>query len=106
MNREGTIDAILTDDVDAFLFGAETIIRMYVSRSSVFGVFYCTDVFSPRSVDFKDDKFKIYHAHDCAREVRLSTTGMILVALLSGGDYDKVSAVQTKGILLHQCSLH
>ena len=31
LNRVGILDAVLTDDVDAFLFGAVTIIRKYVS---------------------------------------------------------------------------
>lgn len=89
MNREGTIDAILTEDVDAFLFGAETIIRMYVSCFSLYAIPYQC---SPDSVNFKEDRFKMYRARDCARkaDVHLSMEDMIVVALLSGGDYDKV----------------
>lgn len=33
MNRIGVIDAVLTDDVDTFLFGAKMVIRKYVTHT-------------------------------------------------------------------------
>lgn len=30
LNREGYIDAVLTDDVDALVFGAKKVVRKYV----------------------------------------------------------------------------
>lgn len=34
LNRIGVIDAVLSDDVDTFLFGAKTVVRKYVLQRS------------------------------------------------------------------------
>ncbi|KAK7054272.1 PIN domain-like protein [Favolaschia claudopus] len=70
LNRLGEIDAVLTDDGDAALFGARCIIR---------------------SRDKKDkDKITVYNAEAIARhpEVGLTQGGILLLAVLGGGDYD------------------
>ncbi|OBZ78714.1 Flap endonuclease GEN 1 [Grifola frondosa] len=70
MNQLGLIDAIMTDDGDAFAFGAETVIR------------------NP-SVKFDHDTVMVYTYSALAShpDVKLTRGGMLLMALLSGGDY-------------------
>ncbi len=46
LNRTGVIDAILTDDVDAFVFGAKTVIRKCATLVSP----ACFDVINVGSV--------------------------------------------------------
>ncbi|EIM91541.1 PIN domain-like protein [Stereum hirsutum FP-91666 SS1] len=70
LSEEGFIDAVMSEDIDALAFGARAVIRI---------------------VNFSEDVFKIYHAADCENnpDLRLTRAGIVLVALLSGGDYDK-----------------
>ncbi|PBK62996.1 PIN domain-like protein [Armillaria solidipes] len=67
LNEAGIIDAILTDDVDTFIFGAHTVIR------------------NPSSTHPHDDKLK-QHFHIYS-EIQRSRADLILIALCSGGDY-------------------
>ncbi|THU95693.1 PIN domain-like protein, partial [Dendrothele bispora CBS 962.96] len=68
LNTVGAIHAVLTDDSDAFVFGAKTIIRQ------------------PRKT--KDPNlFEIYHSY--LMEKKLTQNGILLVAVLQGGDYHK-----------------
>jgi len=89
LNRAGVIDAVLSDDVDCFLFGARTVIRN--SSATLSG----NKAHSVKNADGKEDgqHVHIYHADDVLAnpEVRLSQGGLILIALLRGGDYDQVS---------------
>ncbi|KAK2467390.1 hypothetical protein APHAL10511_000625 [Amanita phalloides] len=61
LNHIGVIDAVLTNDVDAFVFGAETVIQTCAERAST----------NP--------------------QVRLLREDLFLIAILAGGDYDQVS---------------
>ncbi|EJD42038.1 PIN domain-like protein, partial [Auricularia subglabra TFB-10046 SS5] len=74
LNRIGIIDAILSDDVDTFLFGASLVIRKYVVvvRGRADG-----------------NHVKCYRADDLRthEDIALTQGGLILIALLSGGDY-------------------
>ncbi|THU93513.1 PIN domain-like protein [Dendrothele bispora CBS 962.96] len=72
MNAAGLIDAVLTDDSDALLFGARLIIR------------------SPH-IKRDPDSVATYHANDIAQDANtpLMHGGMILFAVLRGGDYSK-----------------
>ncbi|KAL5498098.1 hypothetical protein ACEPAH_2228 [Sanghuangporus vaninii] len=86
LNRIGIIDAIITDDVDSFLFGAATIIRnpgKMLSGNSAHPVKNSTD---------RDDgeHTYTYSSSDILKhpEITLSQDGLVLIALLRGGDYD------------------
>jgi holliday junction resolvase GEN1/YEN1 len=88
LNRIGVIDAVLSDDVDCFLFGAHTVIRN--SSATLSG----NRSHGARNTDGKEDgqhaylyRLKDIMSH-CA--VNLSPGGLILIALLRGGDYDQV----------------
>ncbi|KAH9939893.1 PIN domain-like protein, partial [Amylocystis lapponica] len=66
MNRQGIIDAVLTDDGDAFIFGAEVIIR------------------NPSVKTDKDMVTMFKKAH-----IKLTCGDLLLFALLCGGDYSQ-----------------
>ncbi|KAL5524916.1 hypothetical protein ACEPAF_8785 [Sanghuangporus sanghuang] len=86
LNRIGVIDAIITDDVDSFLFGATTIIRnpgKMLSGNSAHPV--------KNSADRDDGEHTYtYSSSDILKhpEIALSQDGLILIALFRGGDYD------------------
>ncbi|KAF7790323.1 hypothetical protein EIP86_001277 [Pleurotus ostreatoroseus] len=93
LNRAGVIDAIMTDDADAFLFGAKTIIR----NPSLQLTGNRSDPAVNLDGNPSQNHVKIFSA-DAIRnhpQVRLTRGGMILIALLAGGDYDHVSAYAT-----------
>ncbi|KII93125.1 hypothetical protein PLICRDRAFT_66197, partial [Plicaturopsis crispa FD-325 SS-3] len=74
LNCAGVVDAIITDDADAFVFGAVHVVRKYVVT------------------DRTNDEVSIYSSHAIMStpSVSLSLGGLLLVALLGGGDYDQV----------------
>ena len=107
LNREGHIDAVLTDDVDAFAFGAKRIIRKGATTDfPVRALLTTTDPFSSSlrlsanksnpalNADGKESKYHtIVFDADAIRNhpnIQLTRGGIILFALLSGGDYDTV----------------
>ncbi|KAF8211844.1 PIN domain-like protein [Mycena galopus ATCC 62051] len=63
-----SVDAILTDDSDSFVFGANTVLRI-------------------RSEDNENYEASRYSAHDIAQVLGLSHEDFILIAILAGGDY-------------------
>nr|GAT54551.1 predicted protein [Mycena chlorophos] len=72
MNTDGIpvrVDAVQTEDGDALVFGAEVVLHI-VS-------------FSKQSFDAI-----MYSAHDIEQKIGLAADDLVLVALLSGGDYD------------------
>ncbi|GLB44254.1 putative PIN domain-like protein [Lyophyllum shimeji] len=71
LNSLGMIDSILTDDSDTLVFGGESIIRSV-----------------PRSNNF--DRILLYTADSIEHSdgVKLTRGGLLLFALLAGGDYD------------------
>ncbi|KAL6304644.1 PIN domain-like protein [Sparassis latifolia] len=71
LNQLGIVDAVLTDDSDALIFGARTVIRNYKAdaEDEVHAFRQCT-----------------INAHSV---ISLSRGGLVLVALLCGGDYDE-----------------
>lgn len=72
MNRAGFIDAVLTDDVDALLFGAQVVVRNRAWRD-----------------DADDDDVDTAAVYDIRKGTWLiDADGMVLVAILSGADYD------------------
>ncbi|KAF8057160.1 PIN domain-like protein [Lyophyllum atratum] len=70
LNSSGYLDAIITSDSDAFVFGAQCVIRL-------------GNTFKVR------DDVRIYmsHAIENVAEVALTPGGMLLMALMTGGDY-------------------
>jgi len=88
LNRIDVIDAVLSDDVDCFLFGARTVIRN--SSATLSG----NRNHGARNADGKDDGQHVYmyHLNDIESNptVNLSPGGLILIGLLRGGDYDQV----------------
>ncbi|TCD68655.1 Gen1p [Steccherinum ochraceum] len=73
MNRNGYIDAVLTEDSDVFAFGVETVIR--------------TTIFPPRKSEvsvYRMDKVKELNAGT------LNRPAIIFIGLVCGGDYDTV----------------
>ncbi|KAG9121380.1 hypothetical protein FRC07_002688 [Ceratobasidium sp. 392] len=86
LNNIGVIDAILSDDVDNFLFGARVVIR---NPSGTLSGNRSNPVLNKEG---KDDGMHVmvYRAEDIEKDpaCRLTRGGMILIGLLSGGDYD------------------
>ncbi|PCH43505.1 hypothetical protein WOLCODRAFT_144540 [Wolfiporia cocos MD-104 SS10] len=86
LNQVGVIDAVMTDDVDTLLFGAHTILRnpsLHLTGNRA----------NPaRNADGKPSKHHVmvFTADAIQRdpEIGLTRGGLILIALLSGGDYD------------------
>ncbi|KAA1474332.1 hypothetical protein DENSPDRAFT_873329 [Dentipellis sp. KUC8613] len=87
LNESGVIDAIMTDDVDALVFGARTIIRN--PGTSLTGN-KSRPAFNLDGKESKDHVM-VYTAEAIRNDpsVGLTRAGMILIALLSGGDYHK-----------------
>ncbi|KAH7908326.1 hypothetical protein BJ138DRAFT_1128532 [Hygrophoropsis aurantiaca] len=85
LNHIGVIDAVLSDDVDSFLFGAAIVIQNPSNTLSG------NRAHPVKNSGGKDDgnHAVIYIASDIASHpsVQLTREGMILIGLLSGGDY-------------------
>lgn len=73
LNAEGVIDAILSDDVDCFLFGAQTVLRS-VKGNSKSKYMEHLNIYDIR-------KLENFH---------FSREELVFIALLRGGDYDRV----------------
>ncbi|KAI0761064.1 PIN domain-like protein, partial [Trametes elegans] len=69
MNQLGIIDAVLTDDSDALVFGACTVIRKYVSRTD-------------------SDIVAVYRATEIRDKAGFSQGDLVFLALVLGSDYD------------------
>ncbi|VDB85331.1 unnamed protein product [Peniophora sp. CBMAI 1063] len=87
LNSIGQIDAVLSDDVDTFLFGATMVVRNWSNTLSA-------NIAHPvLNSDGRDDKehSHIYKASDILHhsQIQLTRGGMILIGLLSGGDYSE-----------------
>ncbi|KAJ3491071.1 hypothetical protein NLI96_g1005 [Meripilus lineatus] len=86
LNRKDIIDAVMTDDVDALVFGAKTIIK---NLSPLLSGNRNNWALNSEGNPSKSHTM-VCKADDVANHplIRLSKGGMILFALLSGGDYD------------------
>ncbi|KAH9842311.1 PIN domain-like protein [Rhodofomes roseus] len=69
MNSFGIFDGVLTDDSDTLLFGAQVVIRNYSAKDQMLTVVSADSIFKHQAL-------------------RLTRPGMILFALLTGGDYE------------------
>ena len=74
LQREGIVDAVMSEDVDTLMFGCGMSMRDWSGegKSKV-----------PTHVN-------VYSAESIQREYGLDRDGMVLIALMSGGDYDTV----------------
>ncbi|KAL2042561.1 hypothetical protein N7G274_005055 [Stereocaulon virgatum] len=73
LQKEGLVDAVLSDDVDTLMFGCSMTLRNWTAE----GV---RGKRSPTHVN-------VYNAENTKNTTGLDNEGMILVALMSGGDY-------------------
>ncbi|WFD04742.1 hypothetical protein MVES1_000066 [Malassezia vespertilionis] len=77
MDMQGLLDAVLTDDVDALLFGAKIVVRHGAWNPIV------------RDTLDEEEAMETAAVYDTSRGAwKLDCDGMVLIALLSGADYD------------------
>ncbi len=73
LQKENLVDAVLSEDVDTMMFGCSMSMRTWTAEGARGGK-------SPTHVN-------VYHAKSTKEEKGLDSEGMILIALMSGGDY-------------------
>ena len=73
LQKEGIVDAVLSEDVDTLMFGCTFSLRNWTAEA-------VRGNKSPTHVN-------VYHAATTKAKAYLDSEGMILVALMSGGDY-------------------
>ncbi|KAG8994343.1 hypothetical protein FRB93_001599 [Tulasnella sp. JGI-2019a] len=87
LNAQGYIDAVLSDDGDTFLFGAQVVVR---NPSNTLSGNRSRPI---KNSDGRDDgkHVIIVRADDILerQDIGLTHGGLILIGLLSGGDYDE-----------------
>ncbi|PIB03176.1 Flap endonuclease GEN 1 [Cercospora beticola] len=71
LQREGVVDAVLSEDVDTLMFGSGVLWRSWTAEGKGKVPTHCT----------------VYRADEVEEKSGLDKEGMILVALMSGGDY-------------------
>lgn len=71
LQQNGVVDAVMSEDVDTLMFGCGTTFRNWSGQGSKQTPTHVT----------------VYEREDVERESGLTRNGMILVALMSGGDY-------------------
>ncbi|KAK5175875.1 uncharacterized protein LTR77_001015 [Saxophila tyrrhenica] len=71
LQREGIVDAVLSEDVDTLMFGSGVTLRNWTAENTTK---------TPTHVD-------VHRADETKSKSGLDPNGMILVALMSGGDY-------------------
>jgi hypothetical protein len=85
MSKLGMLDAIITQDSDAVIFGATTILRLYVVLFAIYSFCILTGLASDLNF-VKTGQVTKYEADDIT-DLGFNTSGLILIALLVGGDY-------------------
>nr|OQO21702.1 hypothetical protein B0A51_11551 [Rachicladosporium sp. CCFEE 5018] len=71
LQREGIVDAVMSDDVDTLMFGATLTLRNW----------------TPEGSSKVPTHVNVYRSDETLEKSGLDREGMILVALMSGGDY-------------------
>ncbi|KAK6440490.1 hypothetical protein LTR95_003291 [Oleoguttula sp. CCFEE 5521] len=71
LQREGIVDAVMSDDVDTLMFGASLTLRNW----------------TPEGSSKVPTHVNVYRSDETLENSGLGREGMILVALMSGGDY-------------------
>jgi hypothetical protein len=85
MSKLGMLDAIITQDSDTVVFGATTILRLYVVLLVICSFCILTYLASDSSF-VKAGQVTKYEANNIAN-LGFDTAGLILIAVLVGGDY-------------------
>ncbi|KAF9526067.1 hypothetical protein CPB83DRAFT_506722 [Crepidotus variabilis] len=87
LNRIGIIDGVLSDDVDNFLFGAKTVLR---NSSNTLSGNRANPILNSAGKDDKNHS-RIFKMEDITNhpDIRLTQGGLILIGLMSGGDYQQ-----------------
>ncbi|KAK4689962.1 holliday junction resolvase GEN1/YEN1, partial [Tremellales sp. Uapishka_1] len=107
MNRQGKIDAVLSDDVDAFLFGATCVLR---NNSPTLSGAQASSTRNPSASTHR--QYEVYRSADIQaawaakegsklqseEECRMA---MVFIALLGGGDYAPEGLPGFGGIITH-----
>ncbi|KAK3053439.1 hypothetical protein LTR09_005608 [Extremus antarcticus] len=75
LNQLGIVDAVWSDDGDTLMFGANVLIRDYREGGG-------------KSGKKSDSHVRVYRAEAIVRDFGIDRQGLILFALLNGGDYD------------------
>jgi Holliday junction resolvase YEN1 len=71
LQKTGIVDAVMSEDVDTLMFGSAVLVRNWSSEGSSKTPTHVT----------------VYRAQDAKARVGIDPEGMILIALMSGGDY-------------------
>lgn len=71
LQRLGIVDAVWSDDCDAFMFGCTTLIKQHKVKGKVM-----------------EGQVRIYKASAILEPLGLDVDGLVLFAVLAGGDYD------------------
>jgi len=91
LNKLGIINIVVTDDSDALIFGATCVMCKWVLIPCLFN---CPDWQSYSSPNIKKDHDDVVpytsEGIQTSAGVHLTQGGMLLIAILCGGDYDKV----------------
>lgn len=90
----GQLDAVITEDIDALLFRAPVVLAKE-RRLVLFLPFPATTemlkpCFRKGEKRLAADSYKVFRMDKIQEKHQLDSSGLILVALLSGGDYDQV----------------
>ena len=77
----------MTKDSDAWVFGGQRLIRRFYNLSTAYSPLYFS-----RNRDVADfDKITVYTSARIQEEHLLTEAGILLIAILLGGNYDEVS---------------
>ncbi|KAH8985375.1 PIN domain-like protein [Lactarius akahatsu] len=100
LNSTGIIDAVLSDDVDNFLFGAKMVIRN--SSANLSG----NSKHATKNADGRVDgnHSTVYTSAEILEHpsVQLTRGGLILIGLLSGGDYHPAGLARCETRIAHR----
>lgn len=75
LQKLGIVDAVWTDDGDTLMFGATMLIRNFKDEKK-------------GAASKSDTHVRIYRAEQIRQQFRVDREGLVLFAMLSGGDYD------------------
>ncbi|KAJ7792482.1 PIN domain-like protein [Mycena olivaceomarginata] len=100
LSKHGFIDAVLTDDEDTALFGAP---RIFESLSSPFIVILSLLMYVFRLNKKNKDEITVYTSEALQNnpDIRLTNGGILLLAVLNGGDYDTVGLAKCGATVAH-----
>ncbi|KAK9244652.1 PIN domain-like protein [Lipomyces tetrasporus] len=79
LQTQGLVDYVMTDDVDSLMFGAEYVLKGWKPYHNG----------SPAAVFAK-----MYSLKRIEEKVRLTRAGMVLIAMMSGGDYNPAGVLR------------